>query len=477
LVIWFIGIGVLLPATVFAFRDRHTEIAPKPPLGQAASVEFPAVTSRLAAHFSCSVATLERLIEKEVPKRYSGDERDKIDFLADDKVTFTIDRAPLKVSVDAPNRCINGNTTSTGHAQLEFKVKLFGADVGSPSIGFDAAANLGVSTSPEYRADWSVDPHLSLTVDVTKARTGTPAGDVDIAPLIRDTVKKAVDDKQKDIGGRIAETLQLRPRAEKLWSEIPRVIKVADNPPVWIGLKPQSVSVAKLGYTADKIESGIEFTLEARASLTENPPKPEPTPLPNLTVVEALSDAFYVHLPVVASYDVINAQLSQAISAETISLPAVDGWVRFTGCQLQSHGTGIMMRLDFAGRRTWLKSFSGRVYLVATPHYDPATARLRFDQLKYTAETNSALANVANYLLEPHILETLRTVSAVSLSDAIKDAKARANESVTRLKQQLPKEIDLQLNIDDLTVDGLAFSKEHAFTIVRANGKMAISMP
>ena len=103
-------------------------------------------------------------------------------------------------------------------------------------------------------------------------------------------------------------------------------------------------------------------------------------------------------------------------------------------------------------------------------------ARLTCSELEYTAGTNSAIANMANWLAEPVILAELQKVCVLDLSTAISESKDAANKQLVRLTNGLPKAVHADFPLTSLKLQELQFAKEGAFLILNGAGTASVGL-
>jgi hypothetical protein len=213
--------------------------------------------------------------------------------------------------------------------------------------------------------------------------------------------------------------------------------------------------------------------LETHVFLQNIAPEILKAPLPDdLRIADALSDEFELSIPVEVSYSVLNQQLKAQLTNRIIDLPDNTS-VAITDVSIAPYGDGIMLAMDFTGKKGWFKSASGRLYFVGIPIFDTGKSELRVDKLDYTAETKSTLVQTVDWLAHTVLLEEIRSAAVVKLESELTKAKTKANEELDKLKAKLPKEVGVSVSVTDLSVERLAFAKERAFVVFKVNGKMS----
>jgi hypothetical protein len=225
-------------------------------------------------------------------------------------------------------------------------------------------------------------------------------------------------------------------------------------------------------YTAESIDTGVTLALETHIFVQEQPPEVLTAARPTVVMAERVSDEFHVSLPVDVCYDEINKQLKSRLEKKTLKL-ADNGWVTVRDATLQPYGDGLLLTVDFNGKRSGFRSASGRLYIVGVPVFDPTKAELRVDQLEYTAATQSLLVGTLDWLAHPQLLHELKTACVINLDAEAKKATVKANEQLDRLKAQLPSEIGARIAVNEVAIERLVFGKERALAVITAKGNMS----
>lgn len=450
---------------------NHIPIEPPPPQGAAPDAPRPTAMSNLGAPASFSIAAIRDIIATPLTdaRNLKGKKGDNpsvdLDLHAGNISTHN-DTTQGRFFVDVP---------ISGHVQVEGRIA--GVHYGQ---GLDATGVIHASTSPLFHEDWTIDPRVTIAVSVPNAVAHVRIPllgdhDVGVSGLVEGKINDTIGQHIGEINAAISQAIGLKAKADELWNSMNRVIQVSKDPPTWIPITPRAVAVKKLHYTLQEIETGIQLSLETNAYLTANAPPKQVSVLPKLKVVDDMPNNCSLTLPIQVSYDIINSQLKEAIGKEMIKLPDVDAWMRFTGCSIQSYGSGVLLKIYFKGRQGWLKSVSGYVYVTGIPHFDPAKSRFSCDHLDYTAETSSLLKSVG-WLAKPLIREKLQQACIVDLGPELKALTDKANQELAELKKGLPSQVDLNVKVGDLKITDLLFAKDFAFVNVQAVGTMSGSL-
>jgi hypothetical protein len=453
-------------AALAAIRWRgHVNVVPEPPTAVQSSIKLGATTSHLSAVLDFPVASIAAHLN-------AANKPFHFDSGGNPRVYGDPSLGVVALSVDVPAKRVHASATAGGKVQAEGQVGLHW------SVGIDVSGNADGSFSPIVASDWSINPQLQLSAHVghAVAQTRLPlVGDIDVTGHAQEAINKALPGITKALEGKLIEAVNLRGNATKVWNEIDSVHRVADRPPIWLRITPRNVTFGQPTYSTDSIKLGLRLDLETQAFIHESTPEVIKTNLPNLTVTGSASDDCTLSVPVEVSYGEVNEQLKAQLSKETINLPD-SAYVTITDIGVEPFGEGLLMTIDFSGKKGWFKSASGRLYVVGIPVLDSATSNLRIEKLEYTAATKSILLQGVEWLAHPKFLDAMKAVSSVNLSRELSEAKIKANDELERLRKQLPKDIDAKLAVTDIKIDRLGVAAEKIFVVFNIKGKMSATL-
>jgi hypothetical protein len=116
----------------------------------------------------------------------------------------------------------------------------------------------------------------------------------------------------------------LHGKAETAWRYAFEPIKLAEDPPVWLQLTPQSAAFAGVHANAKVLWGSLELAGSAETVVGQPPSPVIVTALPPLSTEVARPGTFDVILPVRIGYETLKEKISQA----TAAMPAQDTSVR-----------------------------------------------------------------------------------------------------------------------------------------------------
>jgi hypothetical protein len=473
-----LGIGAAILALaalgVVAVRWwRHVNVAPEPPTAEAAPFVVPATSSHLAVTVSCPKASLVSQLENAIPRSLRFDITQN-----GTRVYGSPSRGPIEVKINVPAGPVTFSTTVSGHVQVERRVKvnlLVTRIDRLLSVGINFTAHASASLAPVLAPNWTVDPRLSLSAHADRVVASTFLGGIDVTGHVQGGVANALNSVQAAANTKLKEVLDVRGKVERLWNEVNSVHELTKDPPTWLRLTPRKASFGRFQYTSEAINSGLAIDLETRVFVQDSAPPALKSPLPALQVNAPLSDDFQLSIPIEVSYGVINEQLKARLTKNPLALPdGVSLEVKDVG--ISPYGDGVLLTLDFSASKGWFRSASGRLYVVGIPRFDAAKAELRVEKLDFSVATKNFLIKSADWLLHGKILEEVKGAAVVNLEGELKKAAAKANEKLAELKKDLPKEVGANVSVTKVGIEGLTFTRERAFALVTADGKMSAQL-
>ena len=201
---------------VSQLRTSRIEV-PRPSSGKGAT-DFHAAPSRLGIDLQVSLPALAKAINQVVPKTYSGVENDALGGAATDdtlKWNVTLGEITLNPAGDALDVYV---PITAGHATVHGRFGVKKKNKGplgwieeiagfTASQSADFAGTVKGTMRPRIMPDWTVQPGLALSVDLSKAEAGL-FGDLNVKLSFRDAIKNklasVLNDKAADINRRLA---------------------------------------------------------------------------------------------------------------------------------------------------------------------------------------------------------------------------------------------------------------------------------
>jgi len=301
--------------------------ADKPALSPDAATPL-VTTSRISATVEFGLPALAAAIERDIPKRLATiDERvncvHRRVFIfrvnANCDVWGFVDRtSPVSLygRGDRVFGAVSIHGAAEGQGANRFTARIRG--------GTEARATIEVEARPELRRDGSLQLNISDSFHWSEQPYLHVLGrEVDLAPYVEPNIRKQLD-RIRSRALEAARALDLHGKAEAAWRRAFEPIKLAEDPPVWLQLTPQSAAFAGVRADAKVLRGSLELAGSAETAVGQPPPAVMVTALPPLSTEVAGPGTFDVILPIRIGYETLREKISQAIAA----VPAQDTSVR-----------------------------------------------------------------------------------------------------------------------------------------------------
>jgi uncharacterized protein DUF4403 len=381
--------------------------------------------SKMSATVQFSLATLDRALERKVPRRLASIE---------DRGSECWHRRILGREVDI-DCAYSGSVERVApillhaeHGRLVAAAPLFGS-VSGQGIGRFARLLHGsaegqmtvyASARPRLNRDWSVSLDMSEGFRWQEPPVLTILGfRIDMARYVTPKIEAQLARVRGDVEASVRE-LDIKGKAEAAWRQAFANVKISDQPQIWLQATPQSVAFAGLHAEGDVLEGAIEIAGTTTTSIGSEPAPKGPTPLPQLGSDVSDPGRFEIIVPVAIDYDAIKRKVQDILAGQSEA--------NFSAQEIEIYpSSGNLVMGIRAGKP---QSDGGDwVYLTATPQVDAATGLLRFPDLAVVTDAEAATQGVFG---TSGMLQALREQLSVGFRDDFDRIVASANAKLTR---------------------------------------------
>jgi hypothetical protein len=293
-----------------------------------------------------------------------------------------------------------------------------------------------------------------------------------VSGVVGRAIRKKLRELDDDLRARIEAALTLKPRAQVWWRDLHQPRQLSADPPVWLAVHPQAL------YFQPPAGDGrtLRLMLGLRARLTtavaaEPSPLP-PTPLPALQRATGDERGFALHLPVLADYRGLAAELNQALVGRRIELER--GAITPTGFQLYSSGRSLVIGVEFHSDAPgfWLDT-RGTVYFTGEPRFEPQTRILRIENFDFTRRLNNPLLSTATWVLQDSLRAQLQQRLVWDLGERLQAGARKLSE---QLNQPLGDKLQLSGKVEQLNLTGIECRAEGIRIGLEARGQLRVTL-
>ena len=438
-----------MACAVLALSACHRPGAGTPPPHATANAALPAISSTLDVPVSQDLTSLQRLLERQIPRELWTIDQDGVTCVEPRRVALLGER----IAVTPRLKCRIVGAARRGDITLHGEGEVITADVpivadvhvGKLAGFIGAAANAAAVAHVRIRLALSRDwrAHGTLRIDYDWK---TPPAVVILGRRVGFTAK--AEEKLRPVVARLEQSLpgelaklQLHDKAAALWAKSFAVIKLNDhNPPVWLRVVPQRLSYGGYRIVGHKLVFRLGMTALTQAAVGDRPAPASPTPLPAMTPEPAPQGQVRLFAPVVADYAQLTPVISRFLAKRALrpfDIPGI-GAVRARFDNVETYGAaggriavGADIAADVPGRP--LASTHGRIWFSAVPHNADGSQIVSFSDLKVSGRTDGAggdlLVSIAD---SPMFSQTIADALTQNLSGDYDKLLAKIRAAITR---------------------------------------------
>jgi hypothetical protein len=392
----------------------------------------PAELSTIVIPIRTSLAPLLPQLEAQVPKSIEKLDAYELDPQKQFGMKYRVVRDPIALNVIGSG--IHAMTTV--HYSLEGcrrTQKPFGQEIvmwPCISCGFGEPmrdAWISLSSHLDWDANWRLrSTTRAQPVDFSSKRCQVTFANIDItdwriAPIVNDQLRQAV----KTIDANTPKLTNIRPIAEQVWSSLQAPVLIA--PRTWLVMDPADVALGPITGSGLSLTSVLTLRARTRVVVGERPPV-TPRPLPALRVAQEGNGGIRVPFDVEVPYEEATRLMMENFANRTYEGVAVRS-IRL-GASPAANGR-VSIEIDVNYHASFLKHYSGLVFLEATPVFDPATRTLTLTNLEYSLDPHrrNPFLRIADRVAHDQLRATLANAAHWSVApqiDALRDEIARA---------------------------------------------------
>lgn len=360
-------------------------------------------TSVVAAPIRVPLSRLLGLLERAVPERFGSlEERRPLPDNDRVEIAFSLDRAPLSLSVDGD--------TATVRTTIRYGLRAWYDPPLLPEVGGSCGEGpaterprieVAIRAPVTLDRDW----RLRTAAGIATLRPLTPSDrdrcrvtflNLDLTDRVLEGARSFLSAHLDDID-RLASEVDVRGPVAAWWATLQEPVQLTDS--LWLSMRPEAVHREEI--------RGRDQDLEVRLALRARPtvhyggyPTLDTVPLPPL---ETGSGARGLDLRVEArvDYGAASQLLQEELRGMELSHEA--GTIRLDSLRVFGVGGGrLAVEVRVSG------DAAARLYLVGTPVIDPATARISVPDLDFDVATRDVVLATASWLRAVELRSLLR---------------------------------------------------------------------
>jgi hypothetical protein len=435
-------------------------------LRQCGTVSFP---------IEISLDEIQALVNEKVPESFDKDRQPHSlsSVVKGGWIDYHIQRGPIALTpLSTPNGDVLGfdvplnGTCSAGGKFLKIM---------PASVGLDFRGSLIGSIRAGLKADWTPDVQTAFVADLDKGNLKLfKTFHIQVRDHLEDELQKRRPELEKKLLKQL-DLLDIPHRIQPYWAQLYKTIRLSRNPPAWIQFKPHSLALGSLRLSKDRrVLLDVQVETEAVTFLGEKPPEQDVGALPRLGRIHDAASAFKISVPSYVSLSTVGQFLEKQFLPINFN---VNKEISVTFRKLSFDGDGSQVKCSIEAEAHGGVFGDGLpVTLNATvlPKLDAEKRELRFENLKYTVETETFLAKSASALLEPIVLAKLQEKAHFAFSDLLERSREKVNQIMADKKAN--KHVQVSAHFEKMDVCDLFLHGGQIVIVSSAEGALCLKV-
>lgn len=266
----------------------------------------------------------------------------------------------------------------------------------------------------------------------------------------------------------ISEQADFKKLLNDSWAEIQEPYLVTQNPaPVWLRLEPLEVMMTPMRAVNNVFQVAVGVKMVSETIIGDRPASPRSmAPLPPISKVNSLDDAFSIYLSAGISYDDLTQLAQQQLVGQTYHYRKGKKSVKVQHVEVYPSGNELVASIYLKG------NINGRVFLRGRPTYDPQSELLYMNGLDFDLESKNVLLKTADWLAHRAFIRKMDEYMRFDLTEQLMEVKQEANTVMHRLP--LGDYATFVGELVDLYPQQILLTDQGVETVVEARGKAKV---
>lgn len=467
---------------------------------------LPAITrtSTVITPVAVSLKAIGAALDNAAPRNMNGKGDNPLrELFAKAVIDWTVTRGPMSVTGASNAMLISTPLDGTLHIVGELGKQagqiggvvgnLFGQKAGNVLQGltgktFDQRADVRgavlVNARPNLLPNWRLDPNLSAQVNVDNSSISLAGIRINVPQQVKPLLDRNVAEQVSALQARVRNDPMVERIARREWAKMCRAVALGSGnsgiPELWLEMKPVRAYTAPTRVDSSALTLTVGVEAETRISPAQS--KPEcPFPAQLVAAPQSQSGRLSVGMPIDVPFPVLNKLLDAQLKDKTFpndgSQPAA---VTVKSATLAASGDRLLVSLVVRVKET--KSWFGfgadaNVHIWGKPVLDAEKQILKFDDVDVAVESQAAfgLLSSAAQAAIPYLRSALREQANIDLKKLLADARAGVDKAIADFRQSV-EGVNVDANVDDLRVTGLAFDAKTMRVIGEARGNVHVAV-
>jgi len=261
------------------------------------------------------------------------------------------------------------------------------------------------------------------------------------------------------------ESLDLRPYAKQAWTDVQVPVNLSPEYHLWLTVQPTDVLAMPLSGKNGKIRQVASIQSLVMCSIGQQPAVKINPKLPDLKIVNTLSENTIVNMVADIPYSFIDSITQQNLLHKTFT----EGKRSITINDISVYGNDneMIVQTEVSG------SITGKLYFKGKPVFNKADSSIRISNFDFEVKTKNVMVKSAGWILKGGIKSSIEKKCVYPIAEQIRETQEAIQQSIVHYP--LANGFFLTGKVDNFEVQQLYLTPGSIKAAVSLQGKVRIA--
>ncbi len=351
-----------------------------------------------------------------------------------------------------------------------YKKLLDNSWTGKRGIEAEGDITLYFRTTLNIYGDWSVDSRTDLTNYTWQHNMSvkTGIGNIDVKYLADIIIGKTKNVITTGIDKQLKSQFQLVSPMTEAWRQMQNPISLTNAyGRWWVKLTPQDVTLTPFRNENDALATNIFISTLVDVKTGDVQPVFRPNSfLPPFQYGYSNADSFNINL--VTSIPLVEAERMAKNYCANQTFNAGGKKVRVVNIELFGQNDKMVVNTKFEG------DFSGNLYLVGKPFFNPLTNSVELKDLDYDLQTKNFMVRTARWLFDRTILKKIQESCVFKVDNNIATLKNTINDQMRNYR--FNNNVSINGAVNDIFINDIQLQQNEIKVFISSIGKLNVEL-
>jgi hypothetical protein len=301
---------------------------------------------------------------------------------------------------------------------------------------------------------------------------------IGLARYIEPAIRQQLGNIYQKFDQELQSRLQFKQHLQDAWVKLQQPILLDKDLNAWLTVRPQEIRISPLRIHNGQVDMRIGFSSYIQ-TVTNGKPQPViNSVLPSLIIDNRLSDNVHIGLTGEISYRHASQLLKEQVTGKLFTFDGGKDQIRINDAVVSASGEQLVLMLDINGKTKaglFSKKLEGKIFLKATPYYDPNTSTIRVKDLDYSIDTKDMLVQTASWLAKEHFREILERHINLPIRSQMEDIQQKLQAVLTQTNRGY-EAVQLTGALTHMEPEDIYLTPTSIKAVVNARGKLSMQI-